>query len=82
MEKLFYKIGLIIFMSFLFVLFLKNKYCYEGGDKGTKYEYGLTMEELTKRTSESYLGKISLLKSNATEYEELQEGDKKALLIY
>ena len=86
MEKLFYDIGLILFsftFLFFFVLSLKNKYCYEGGDindKGPKFEYGLTMEELTKRTSESYLGKISLLKSNATEYEQLQEGDKKALV--
>ena len=86
MEKLFYDIGLILFsftFLFFFVLSLKNKYCYEGGDindKGPKFEYGLTMEELTKRTSESYLGKFSLLKSNATEYEQLQEGDKKALV--
>ena len=45
----------------------------------TKYEFGLTLEELEKRTNKDYLTTMVLLKSDAPEYLQLEEGDKKAL---
>ena len=67
-------IGVIILgvMAF-FIIRLLNE------EDDSKYNFGLNMEELEKRTSKEYLGTISLLKSNATEYESLNEGDKQAL---
>ena len=66
-------IGIFIFsvLPFLWFSFLKNE--------EPKYDYGLTMDELKKRTSKDYLGKIPLLKSNSSEYKNLKDGDKKAL---
>ena len=58
-------------LPFLWFSFLKNE--------EPKYDYGLTMDELKKRTSKDYLGKIPLLKSNSSEYKNLKDGDKKAL---
>ena len=80
-------IGLVLIAGvvFLFVLFLRDD---EKGEDGNgnedkvepKYEFGLSMEELKKRTSKDYLGTISLLKANSPEYNNLQDGDKKALV--
>ena len=80
-------IGLVLIAGvvFLFVLFLQDD---EKGEDGNgnedkvepKYEFGLSMEELKKRTSKDYLGTISLLKANSPEYNNLQDGDKKALV--
>ena len=69
-------IGLVLVAGvvFLFVLFLQ-----EDEDK-PKYEFGLSMEELKKRTSKDYLGTISLLTANSSEYNNLKDGDKKALV--
>lgn len=41
--------------------------------------YGLNITELRRRTSKEFLSTIDLLKENAPEYENLAEGDKKAL---
>ena len=38
------------------------------------------MKELEKRTNEIYLGTKVLLQANSTEYANLQDGDKKALV--
>ena len=67
-------VGVIILgvMAF-FIIRLLNE------EDDSKYNFGLNIEELEKRTSKEYLGTISLLKSNATEYESLNEGDKQAL---
>ena len=67
-------VGVIILgvMAF-FIIRLLNE------EDDSKYNFGLKIEELEKRTSKEYLGTISLLKSNATEYESLNEGDKQAL---
>ena len=67
-------VGVIILgvMAF-FIIRLLNE------EDDSKYNFGLNMEELEKRTSKEYLGTISLLKINATEYESLNEGDKQAL---
>ena len=67
-------IGVIILgvMAF-FIIRLLNE------EDDSKYNFGLNIEELEKRISKEYLGTISLLKSNATEYESLNEGDKQAL---
>ena len=46
---------------------------------GVKYDFGLEIEELKKRTSKEFLTTKVLLKSDAPEYLALEEGDKKAL---
>ena len=46
---------------------------------GVKYDFGLEIEELKKRTSKEFLTTKVLLKSDAPEYFALEEGDKKAL---
>jgi len=50
------------------------------GDEPTEPSFGLSMEELEKRTSEKYLDTIVLLKEDSPEYAALEEGDKKALI--
>ena len=47
--------------------------------KETKYDFGLNMEELEKRTNKEYLTTKVLLKADAPEFLALEEGDKKAL---
>ena len=42
-------------------------------------KYGLSMEELKKRTDPKYLGTKTLLKKDAKEYLDLADGDKLAL---
>ena len=46
---------------------------------GVKYDFGLEIEELKKRTSKEFLTTKVLLKSDAPEYLALEEGDKNAL---
>ena len=46
---------------------------------GIKYDFGLEMEELEKRTNKEYLTTKVLLKADSPEYLELEDGDKKAL---
>ncbi len=48
-------------------------------DNLKKYEFGLEMEELEKRTSKEFLNSKILLKPDAPEYLSLEEGDKEAL---
>ena len=43
------------------------------------YEFGLEMEELEKRTNKEFLTTKVLLKADAPEYLQLEDGDKKAL---
>ena len=50
------------------------------GDEPTEPSFGLSMEELEKRTSEKYLDTIVLLKEDSPEYAALEEGEKKALI--
>ena len=45
----------------------------------TKYDFGLDMAELEKRTSKEYINTKVLLKPDAPEYLALAEGDKQAL---
>ena len=45
----------------------------------TKYEFGLDLEELEKRTSKEYINTKVLLKTDSPEYLSLAEGDKEAL---
>ena len=45
----------------------------------TKYEFGLDVEELEKRTSKEYINTKVLLKPDSPEYLSLAEGDKEAL---
>ena len=45
----------------------------------TKYEFGLDLEELVKRTSKEYINTKVLLKPDSPEYLSLAEGDKEAL---
>ena len=44
-----------------------------------KYEFGLDMPELEKRTSKEFINTKVLLKSDSPEYLSLEEGDKQAL---
>ena len=44
-----------------------------------EFELNLSMEELEKRTNKDYLMTKKMLKSDAPEYLNLQDGDKKAL---
>ena len=44
-----------------------------------KFEYGLSLEELKKRTHKDYLTTKKMLEIGAKEYENLAQGDKKAL---
>jgi hypothetical protein len=44
-----------------------------------KYEFGLDMAELEKRTSKEYLNSKVLLKPDSPEYLSLADGDKKAI---
>ena len=48
-------------------------------DKPEEDKYGLSMEELERRTDPKYLGTKTLLKKDAKEYLELKDGDKEAL---
>ena len=48
-------------------------------DNQKKYEFGLEMEELEKRTNKEFLNSKILLKADAPEYLSLEEGDKEAL---
>ena len=48
-------------------------------DNDSSYEFGLSLKELKKRTSEKYLGKKILLKSNSEEYNSLHQNDKECL---
>ena len=72
-------IALIGIILFAFVLYLFALYLTIELEDDPIYDFGLTMDELNQRTSKDYLGKISLLKSNSTEYANLKDGDKKAL---
>ena len=44
-----------------------------------KYDYGLTIEELEKRTSSDYLVTKKMLDVDSKEFEQLKDGDKTAL---
>ena len=44
-----------------------------------EYELNLSLEELEKRTHKDYLVTKTMLKEDAPEYKELDDGDKKAL---
>ena len=46
---------------------------------GTKFEFGLDLAELEKRTSKEYINTKVLLKPDSPEYLSLAEGDKEAL---
>ena len=47
--------------------------------KEVKYEFGLDMPELEKRTSKEFINTKVLLKPDSPEYLALQDGDKEAL---
>ena len=75
---------IIIISTVIIVIILNGKDKKEGEGEGEKeedkpYKYGLNITELRRRTSKDYLGTIYLLEENATEYESLDENDKKAL---
>ena len=65
---------IIVVVVVVLLILLLNKDSSE-----SKYSFGLSMEELEKRTNEKYLGTKVLLQANSTEYANLQDGDKKAL---
>ena len=58
-------------------VFIKNEKQVQ--NKPMKYDFGLSLDELQKRTSDDTLAKVYLLDENSREYLNLDEGDKKAL---
>ena len=66
---------IVLFLILYFALFRKG----DPAKPEPAYEFGLSLDELKKRTSPKYLGTKSLLKVGAPEYEMLEEGDKEAL---
>ena len=78
-------IGCLIFVvAITFILFkvVQNKESQKNElqeSESQKSKYGLSMEELERRTNEKNLGTIYFLKEDSPEYAALEEGDKKAL---
>ncbi len=63
----------------LFIIIILIAIFSNGKEKDPSYEFGLSIEELKKRTSEKYLGKKILLKSDSNEYNSLDQNDKECL---
>ena len=80
--KAFVIIGIILLVIAigltLFFTLYKNE---DGGDDKPiiNYEFGLSLDELKKRTDPKYLGVKKLLTADSPEYNNLDEKDKKAL---
>ena len=67
--------GLIFILIIIIIIIPKNK-----SEKKYEFEFGLDIKELEKRVSKEYLVPKVLLKKDAPEYLNLEEGDKKALM--
>ena len=78
---IFLVLGIVIIVAIIIVIVLLTGENKENKDnkEDKSYKYGLNLTELRRRASKDYLGTIYLLKENATEYENLDENDKKAL---
>ena len=61
----------ILIISFFYFIFTKSK--------EVKYEFGLDIPELEKRTNKEFINTKVLLKPDSPEYLALQDGDKQAL---
>ena len=72
--KLIIGVLISVFIIIILVVIFSN-----GEKKNPSYEFGLSMDELKKRTSEKYLGKKILLKSDSEEYNSLDQKDKECL---
>ena len=70
----------IVVVVVVLLILLLSKDSSNNDSSDSKYTFGLSTEELEKRTNEKYLGTKFLLLANSTEYANLQEGDKKALV--
>ena len=65
--KLIIGVLISVFIIIILVVIFSN-----GEKKNPSYEFGLSIDELKKRTSEKYLGKKILLKSDSEEYNSLE----------
>ena len=63
----------------IYIHILKNKKYLLKMSDSTKYDFGLDMAELEKRTSKEFINTKVLLKPDAPEYLALADGDKQAL---
>ena len=82
---LFIIVGIVIITIIIIFIILLTKDKENDKDKDSdddipeENKYGLSMEELKKRTDPKYLGTKTLLKKDAKEYLDLADGDKLAL---
>ena len=76
-------IGLGLCVAAVIVIILISQENYEKENETeeqiNEFEYGLNIQELEDRTNSEHLGHFTLLKKESTEYNNLQDDDKKAL---
>jgi hypothetical protein len=70
--------GALILIGIIVVIVMVIKNLNDDKEESDKI-FGLTLEELRKRTNPEFLGTKTLLKADATEYTSLEEGDRIAL---
>jgi hypothetical protein len=66
---------IVAIITFVLIKLFRKK-----GNESAKSLFGLSMEELERRTNEKNLDTIFLLKEDSPEYAALEDGDKKALI--
>ena len=77
LKNIFYKKNILIIS--IFILIISFFYILFNMSKEKKYEFGLDMPELEKRTNKEFISTKVLLKPDSPEYLALQDGDKQAL---
>ena len=70
--------GALILIGIIVVIVMVIKSLDDDKEETDKI-FGLSLEDLKKRTNPEFLGTRTLLKANSTEYASLEEGDKIAL---
>ena len=70
---------LVVLLIIIIIIVVVSSNGSNGNDEKKSYEFGLSLEELKKRTSKEYLGTKTLLKADAVEYTSLNKSDQEAL---